>query len=103
MIQNMITERFICNLLLYKEYVAHKMASTGNYLIAYINTVKEGWPSLTSSCEGPTKVTTPNSLNGGEGHYAAKSLQGGHAPLVPPPPSSTAYGMHFLNLEEVAI
>ena len=33
---------FICNLLLYKEYVAHKMASTGTYLSTYINTVKEG-------------------------------------------------------------
>ena len=41
--------RFICNLL-YKEYLAHKMAST------YINRV-EGGLSLPSSCEGG--VTAP--------------------------------------------
>ena len=36
---------FICNLLLYKEYMAHKMASmasTTTYPSTYINTMKEG-------------------------------------------------------------
>ena len=35
-----------------KEYVAHKMASTGTYPSTYKNTVKEGGLSPPSSCEG---------------------------------------------------
>ena len=47
-----------------KEYVAHKMASTGTYPSTYKNTVKEGGLSPPSSCEG-----------------------GATAPLAPPPHS----------------
>ena len=44
-----------------KEYVAHKMASTGTYPSSYINTVKEGGGGLSplNSCEGGGGATAP--------------------------------------------
>ena len=50
---------FICNVLLYKVYVAYKMVSTGTYLSTYINTVKEGGLSLPSSCEEGATAPPP--------------------------------------------
>ena len=65
-------------MLLYEEYVAHKMASTGTYPSTYINTVKEGGLSLPRSCEG------------GEGTA--------HPVPPPPPPPRHSYALVLVNI-----
>ena len=49
--------RFICNLLLYKEYVAHKMVTTSTHLSTYICQYRV--LSLPSSCKGGLAPLAP--------------------------------------------
>ena len=63
-----------------KEYVAHKVVTTGTYPSTYMNTVKEGGLSLPRSCEG-----------------GATALLAPPPPLPPPSPC----GMNTIPLDNL--